>query len=138
MNAARSRRTCRPGLSTRVAAGKISGLSPAARVGLGCRRIDVVRVKSQLVVNLALLGIAQDVVRFRDGLELLLGRLVPGIKVRMIFPRELAERLANFFRRRALLYSQLSVIVFVLVRHRSAIIVAPATRRLSRGRPALA
>src|SRR5205823_1862052 len=86
--------------------------SAAAGVGFGRRRINVVGVKAQLVVNLALLGIAQDVVGFGDLLEFLFGFLVAGIDVRMVLARQLAEGLAELIRRGALFYAQDGVIVF--------------------------
>jgi hypothetical protein len=54
---------------------------PATRAGVGFRgrRIDVVGVEADLIVDLALLGIAENVVGFGKRLELLLGRLVPGL-----------------------------------------------------------
>ncbi len=84
----------------------------SARVGLGSRGIDVVGIKTELVVNLPLLGIAQNVVGFREGLELFLGSFVPGIYVRMIFAGKFAERLANVVRRGRLLYPEKFVIIF--------------------------
>ncbi len=48
----------------------------AARISLRRRRIDVVGVEPELVVNLALLGIAENVVGLGDCLELLLRGLV--------------------------------------------------------------
>ena len=72
-------------------------------IRLGRCGIDVVGVKADLVVNLALLGIAQDFVSFGQRLELLFRRLVPGIDVGMILPRKLAKSLrtssaeADFF-----------------------------------------
>ena len=88
----------------------------AACVGLGRCRIDVVRVEAELIVNLALLGIAENVVGFRDNLELLLGRFVSGIHVGMVFARELAECLANLVRRGALLYPESPVIILLIRR----------------------
>ena len=52
--------------------------APRARISFRRRRIDVVRVEPKLVVNLAFLGIAEDVVGFGDCLELFLGDLSPG------------------------------------------------------------
>ena len=76
------------------------------RIGLGLRRIDLVRVEPNLVVDLALLLVAQDVVGLGDFLELLLRLLISGIHVRMILPRRLPERLANLLRRRRLLHAK--------------------------------
>ena len=79
---------------------------------LGRCGIDVVGVKADLVVNLALLGIAQDFVSFGQRLELLFRGLVPGIDVGMILARKLAEGLADIVRRGGLLHAQDLVIVF--------------------------
>ena len=57
------------------------------RISFGCRGVDVVGIKTELVVNLALFGVAQDLVGFRQGLELLLGSFVAGIDVGMVFAR---------------------------------------------------
>src|SRR5262249_43512831 len=67
----------------------------AARIGLGGCGIDVVGIKPELVVNFALLGIAQNVVGFGDGLELFFGRFVSGIDVGMILAGKLTEGFAN-------------------------------------------
>ena len=83
------------------------------RIRLGLRRIDLVGVKTHLVVNLALLVVAQHVVGFGDFLELLLRLLVAGIHVRMIFARSFAKGLANLIRRRRLLHAEHCVVVFV-------------------------
>ena len=58
----------------------------------------VVRIEAYLIVHLALLGIAQDVVGFLHVLEALLGRLVARIQIGMIFARELPVRLADLIR----------------------------------------
>ena len=87
----------------------------AAAVGFGCGGIDVVGVEAELVVNLALLGIAENVVRLGEGLELLFRAFVPGIDVGMILARELAERLADVVGRGSFLYAKDGVIVFVFV-----------------------
>src|SRR5947209_8176131 len=50
---------------TLATAGKAT-TGAGARVGLGRRRINIVAVVAELVVNLALLRIAQHVVGFRD------------------------------------------------------------------------
>src|SRR6185295_19465237 len=72
----------------------------------------VVGVKADLVVNLALLGIAQDFVGFGQRLELFLRGLVPRIDVGMILAGKLAEGLADIVRRGGLLHAQDFVIVF--------------------------
>src|ERR1019366_983273 len=88
-----------------------------ARVSFRRRRIDVVRIEPKLVVNLPLLRVAQHVVRLGDLFKLLLGLLVSRVHIRMVFAREFAERLADLFRRRILLYSKRAVIIFRLCRH---------------------
>ncbi len=80
-----------------------AALALLARIGLCLRRVDLVGVETELVVNLALLLVAQHIVGFRDLLELLLGLLVVGIDVGMIFARGFAEGFANLLRRRRLL-----------------------------------
>src|SRR5215472_4431795 len=91
-----------------------AGLASAARISLGCSRINVVGIEPELVVDLTLLGIAQNVVGLGDGLELLLRGLVPGIYIGMVLARQLAEGLANLFRRRRFLDPQRPVIIFRL------------------------
>src|SRR3981189_1867831 len=81
------------------------------------RRIDVVRVEAKLVINLPLLLVAQNIVGFRDLLELLLRLLVPRIHVRVILARSLAKLLANLVRGRRLLYTQCAVVILCLCRH---------------------
>ena len=66
-----------------VEAAEVDRPAPAAgallpRVGLGRRRVDLVGVEAHLVVNLALLLVAQNVVGLGDLLELLFGALVAG------------------------------------------------------------
>src|ERR1700728_1433861 len=103
------------GSAARKSPGSASGksaCSSAARIGLGRRRIDIVRIESDLGVDFALLGIAEDIVRLGERLKLLLGGLIPRIHVRMVFPRQLAKRLANLLRRRGLLHAQNLVIIF--------------------------
>ncbi len=87
----------------------------AAAVGFGCSGIDVVGVEAKLVVNLALLGIAENVVGFGERLELFFRGLVAGIHVGMIFTRELAERLADVVGRGGFLHAEDAVVVFVFV-----------------------
>src|SRR5580692_5905500 len=99
-------------------AGRPSG--SAARAGIGIRRrgINVVRIKPKLVVNLALLGIAQDIVGFRKRLELLLRGLVSRIDVGMVLARKFAERFANVLGGGRLFYAKRGVVVFGLCCHR--------------------
>src|SRR5271165_5630738 len=86
-----------------------------ARVGLRGRGIDVVGVEAELVVDLALLGIAEDVVGLGERFELLLRGLVPGIHVGVILASQLAEGLANVLRRGSLLDPENPVVILVFV-----------------------
>ena len=83
------------------------------RIRLGLRRVDLVGVEAKLVIHLALLLVAQNVVGLGDFLELLLRLLVPRIHVRVIPPRQLAKGLANLLRRGCLLHPEHRVIIFV-------------------------
>ncbi len=56
---------------------------------------NVVGIETVLIVNLALLGIAQDVVGFLDFLEALFSGFVAGVQIRMILARQLTVRLAD-------------------------------------------
>src|SRR5262249_14422575 len=87
------------------------------RIRIGRCRIDVVGIKSELVVDLPLLRIAENFIRFRDRLELLLRSLIPGIHVGVILARKFAKRLPDFLRRRPLLNPQRAVIIFCLCIH---------------------
>src|SRR5262249_51827650 len=69
-------------------------LRACPRVSFGGRGIDVVGIEAELVVNLALLRIAQYVVGFRDCLELFFCSLIPRVDVRVVLARQFAERLA--------------------------------------------
>ena len=101
------------------ASGKSAGESRStacaagAGVGLGGRGIDVVGVEADLIVNLALLGIAEDVVRLGERLEFFLGGLVPGINVGVVLARELAKCLANVVGGGGLLHAEDFVIIFL-------------------------
>ena len=64
-----------------------------SRIRFSRGRIDIVRVVSELIVDLALFRIAQDIVGFGDGFESLLRRLVSGIHIRMVLARKFAEAL---------------------------------------------
>src|SRR5260370_437421 len=103
---------CSSRLRTRKSAEAAGSRRAAARVGLGSCWINVVRIEAELVVNLTLLGIAQNVVGFGEGLKFLLGSFVSWIYVRMIFARKFAERLADVVRRGRLLHSEEFVIIF--------------------------
>src|SRR5580704_19107931 len=85
----------------------------APGIGLSLRRIDLVGVETELIVNLALLLVAQYIVGFGDLLELLLRLFVVGIDVGMIFARGFAEGFPDLFRCRCLLDAQRRVIVFL-------------------------
>src|SRR5215469_13232159 len=109
-----------------------------------CCGIDVVGVEANLVVDLALLGIAQDVVGFGDGLEFFLSRFVPGIYVGMVFTRKFAEGLADVIGRGVFLDAENLVVVFFgCGRHRflplatSTQASTPAPRRLIHKLPSL-
>src|SRR5205823_2611502 len=82
-----------------------------ARVSLGCGGIDVVRIKAELVVNLALLRIAEDIVGFGDLLEFFFCGFVAGIDVRMIFARKFAESLADLLLRGRFFHAERAVII---------------------------
>ena len=56
-------------------------------------------VEAELVVHLALLGVGKNVVGFLNLLEFFFGGFIARIQVGMIFARELAVGLANFFLR---------------------------------------
>ena len=93
--------------SGRVAEGR----RPAAVVALLPRLLVHAPVGAELVVLLALLRIAEDLVRLVDLLELRLGRLVAGVHVGMMLAGELAVRLLDLFLRRALGDAERLVIV---------------------------
>src|SRR5580704_1429072 len=103
---------CGSGLSRRhtAAGGKATGTG--ASIGLGRRRINIVGVKANLIVNLALLGIAQDIIGFGDGLKLLLSSLVAWVDVRMILTRQLTKSFTDVVGGSRLLYAEDLVIVF--------------------------
>src|SRR5207302_8539434 len=91
-----------PGRAAKATRAKTS----ASGVGFGRGRIDVVGIETELVVNLALLGIAKNVVGLGDFFEPLLRLFVTGIDVRMVLARQLAEGFADFLRRGVLLHAQ--------------------------------
>ena len=91
----------------------VAALALLARVGLGRRGIDLVGVEADLVVNLALLLVAKNVVGLGDLLELLLSLLVARVHVRVIFARSFPESLADLLRRGRLLDAEHRVIVFI-------------------------
>src|SRR5437870_11437753 len=85
----------------------------STRISLSRRRINIVGVEPELVVNLALLRIAEYVVSFGEGLKFFFGSFVSGIDVRMIFARKLAECLADVLGGGGLFYAEDFVIVFL-------------------------
>src|SRR5579884_1378881 len=84
----------------------------ALLLGLARRALPV---RSEDVVLLALLGIAENLVRFLDVLELLFrGFLVVRIRVRVPFPRELAVRALDVFLGGRLRHAENRIVVFVV------------------------
>src|ERR1700733_5741873 len=81
----------KPSLDTR----RTSAPTARAGIGIGRRRINVVGIKPDLVVNLSLFWIENDIVGLGECLEFLFGTLVAGIDVGMVFARKFAERLAD-------------------------------------------
>src|SRR5262249_23823695 len=94
-----------------------SGGATGPSIGLCRRGIDVVGVETNLIVDLALLGIAENVIGLGDLLESLFCFLVAGIDVGMILARKFAESFANLVRRGVLLDAQRCVIIFALSSH---------------------
>ena len=87
-----------------------------ARIGFGLRGVNLVGVEPDLVVDLALLLVAENVVGLGDFLERLLGLLVVRVHIRVIFSRGLAKRLADIILRCILLDAEDCVVVLVLGR----------------------
>src|SRR5205807_3212185 len=83
-------------------------------IGFGSSRINIVRIEAKLIIDLALLGIAQDIVGFRDFLEFFFGLFVVGVNIRMVLSGELTESFADLLLRGALLHAQSTVIIFLL------------------------
>src|SRR5258707_14154250 len=82
-------------------------------------RLKILAIKSVLVIHLSFFRIRQHVVCFLHLLEFLFRRFVPGIQVRVILPRQLAEGRANILRARLARDSQQFVIVLLCsCRHR--------------------
>src|SRR5438876_9743163 len=79
-------------------------LTSAARIGLGGRGVDVVAVETDLIVDFSFLGIAQDLVGFRDRFEFFFRSLVAGIDIWVIFARKFAEGFADVLGRSRLFY----------------------------------
>ncbi len=93
------------------AARKSSGAPARAGIGFSCGRIDIVGIKTDLVVDLALFGIAQDIVGLGDGLEFLFGRLVAGVDIRMVLTRKFTEGLADVLGRGGFLHTEEFVVI---------------------------
>src|SRR6266478_142776 len=100
-----------------------------SRAGARSTGRHIVAVKAVLVVDLPLLRVGEHVVRFLQLFEFFFRGLVAGIQVRMILPRQLAERRANILCRRFARHSQQFVIILLCCRrHRgSRKILAGAT-----------
>jgi hypothetical protein len=88
-----------------VSAAKRARVKPAGAAEDAAARVE----------RLALLGVGQDRVRLLDLLEALLGVLVPGVAVRVIFPGQLAVGLLYLLIGRALADAQRRV--WILGRH---------------------
>src|SRR5215472_7115035 len=101
------------GLASGEPARKTTGPTPLTSVCFGCRRVDVVGVETELIVDLALFRIAEDFVGLRDGLEFLFGCLVARIDIRMVLAGEFAKGLFDLVGGCAFLDSQRTVIIFV-------------------------
>src|SRR5208337_580433 len=72
---------------------------------------DVVGIETVLIVDLAFLRIAQDVVGFLDSLEALFRRLVAGIEVGMILASQLTVGFANLVFFGAARYAERFVVI---------------------------
>jgi hypothetical protein len=77
----------------------------------------VIGIKSVLIVNLPLLGIAKNVVCLLDILESFFRRFVTRIQVRMVLARKLAVSLADIIRRRLPFHPECFVIFVLGSRH---------------------
>ena len=95
----------------------------------------VLGIEAVLVVHLALLRVAQDVVGFLDVLEALLGGLVPGVQVGMILARELPVGLADLVRGGLARNAQRFVIVVLGSRHSNQTGIRAGARRLRQPGP---
>src|SRR5712691_6019063 len=105
------------GLSARETTESTSASRTTPGIGFGCGGIDVIGIKSELVVDFPLLGLAEDIVRLGEGFELFFRYLVAGVHVRVILAGKLAESLPDLLSRGALLDAKDSVIVFGLSCH---------------------
>src|SRR3954469_3287249 len=104
--------SCSRPSSGRKTAAKAPARTAGTRISLRRGGIDVVRVEADLVVDLPFLGIAKDFVGFGERLELFFRAFVPGIYIRMILTRELAESFANVLDGRGFFHAQDLVIIF--------------------------
>src|SRR5271166_1683295 len=107
----------------------LRGAATSAGISLRRRRINVVGVETKLIVDLALLGLAENVIRLGERLELLLRGLVARVHVGMVFARKFAERLADLLRRSRLLHPENRVIVFLVRGCHSVVYVASPSGR---------
>src|SRR5689334_7826212 len=104
--------TCRRSTCAGEASRKPTAGLPGASIGLGSRGVDVVRIEADLIVNLALLGIAEHFVGLRDRLELFFRRLIARINVGMVFTGKFAEGLTNVVAGSRLLHAENFVKIF--------------------------
>src|SRR5438270_259425 len=74
----------RAGLSAGETTESTSASRTTPGIGFGCSGIDVIGIKSELVVDFPLLGVAEDIVRLGEGFELFFRYLVAGVHVRVI------------------------------------------------------
>src|SRR5579884_4318731 len=90
-------------------------IRPCARAGARPRSIrrNVIRIKPVLVVNFALLIVAQNVIRFLNFLEALFCCFIAWIQIRMVLARKLPVGLANLIRIRAPADTQGFVIILL-------------------------
>ena len=72
---------------------------------------NVVRIETELVVNLLLVVVAQNVVSFLNLFEAFFGRFIAGVQVWVKLARELAVRLAYLVRVRSTSHSESFVII---------------------------
>src|ERR1035438_3845674 len=95
--------------------GKIESVEIHSRVRIGRARRgpgeSALGIETVLVVHLALLGVAENVVGFLHFLETIFGGLVPRIQIRVVFARQFAIGFADVIRRGFARYAQRFVIV---------------------------
>jgi hypothetical protein len=91
--------------------------------------LEVLGIKTVLIVDSPFLGVAQHVVGVLDLLETLLRRLVPGIDVRVVLPRQAPVSFLDFRFFRVSRNAQDCVIIFLIRNTLSA-----AARRFQRTR----